>query len=286
VIGCRLFTMAALAAICCLAPSPSIAQTADDRPVSWPELLGQANAAVRAGRMVQADAMLIWLEQNAPSDFTGPIALARAEHAMVNGNIERAQAAIAEVPKDSVDRCRWGGVHGGIATSKQHWNSAILELAWVVEHCEQSAFAWNLLGLALSGKGEYAASIEAFDTALALRPDDPALLNNRALARIASGTFEKALAELQQARRIAPDDSAIRDNADFLSGFLGLMPSRAAKDGDAIWAARLAKTGDGARVAGRTADATSLFANAALLMDHFSPKLWNLAQDERSIGQN
>jgi hypothetical protein len=57
---------------------------------------------------------------------------------------------------------------------------------------------------------------------------------------------------------------------------MGIEPVRSAKDSDAAWATRLARTGEGASDAARGGDATAYFANAALLLDRFDSRIWSL----------
>jgi tetratricopeptide (TPR) repeat protein len=237
-------------------------------------LLEQIDAATRAGRLVQAEAMLTWLEQRNLESVSGAIALQRAEFHMAKGELAGAVAALGRAGDHKGNICRYSRLSGWIAGKSAEWNKAILQLAHAVESCGEDASLWNLLGLALVGKGEFTASIEAFDSALILQPDHPGLLNNRALALVRVGKYEEAMADLRRAARVASQDTAIRDNVDYLSGVLGIEPVRGDGDTDAIWAVRLAKTGEGARDADRGGNATAYFANAALLSDRFDAQIW------------
>lgn len=237
-------------------------------------LLQQIDAATRAGRLVQAGAMLTWLEQNGPISSEGSVALHRAEFYMVKGEVSAAAAALARVGVDDGNICRRSRLMGWIAGKSAQWNKAILKLTQAIEQCGDDASLWNLLGLAFLGKGEYAAGLEAFEGALTLQPQNAGLLNNRAFALVGLQRHGAALADLQQALAISPDDFSIRNNADYLSGVMGIAPIRRENEGDAIWAARLARTGEGARDAGLSSNATAHFANAALLSDRFDVHIW------------
>lgn len=237
-------------------------------------LLRQIDAATRAGRLVQADAMLTWLEQNDSKIFAGAVALHRAELSMVRGDVSSAVAALDRVGVDDGSICRKSTLTGWIAGKSAEWNKAILKLAEAIQQCGDDASLWNLLGLALLGKGEHAAGLEAFDSALILQPQHAGLLNNRALALVGVQKHGAALADLQRALDIAPNDLSIRNNADYLSGLLGVAPIRRENESDAIWAARLIRAGEGARDAGRSSSAMAHFANAALLSDRFDMHIW------------
>lgn len=256
-----------------LASVPASAETA---PGEWQALLEQAETATLAGRYVQADAMLSWLEQKGPSEAGGDLAIARAEYHFARGNVKEASSALDRTGAEVGGICRRSRVSGWIAGKAGDWNKAILRLASAIEHCGEDASLWNLLGLSLIGKGELVAGLEAFDSALMLEPRNAALLNNRALALIAAGRREAALNDLHQAKQLQPENAAIAGNVDYLSGLLGIAPERDVADNDADWAARLARAGEGARDASRGGEATAYFASATLLLDRFDPRIWSL----------
>jgi tetratricopeptide (TPR) repeat protein len=268
----RLFTVAVLL----LAAVPAAAEPARVEASDWPSLLEQAETATLAGRYVQADAMLGWLEQNGPQELKGTLAISRAEFHLAKGNLEQAKSAFARADPNAGGVCRRSRVTGWIAGKSGEWNKAILRLSSAIENCGEDPSLWNLLGLALVGKGEFVAALEAFDSALMLEPRNAALFNNRALALIAAGRQEAAMDDLRQAANLQPENAAIAANVDYLSGRMGIEPVRSAKDSDTDWATRLARTGDGASDAARGGDATAYFANAALLLDRFDPRIWSL----------
>lgn len=254
----------------------SVPVSAESSPNQWQTLLEQAETATLAGRYVQADAMLGWLERNGPSEAGGALALARAEYYFARGDAKAASSALDRSSADVGGICRRSRISGWIAGKSGEWNKAILRLASAIETCGEDASLWNLLGLSLVGKGELVAGLEAFDSALILEPRNAALLNNRALALIAAGSRDAALNDLRQAQQLQPENAAIAGNVDYLSGLLGIAPVRDPMDNDADWAARLARTGEGARDGSRGNDATAYFANATLLLDRFDPHIWSL----------
>ena len=257
--------------------TPCYAESAGAEANGIDTLLQQIDAATSAGRYVQAEAMLVQLERDSSVRTTGKVALSRAEFYMARGDVANAAAAlnqIGEYNKDGEGVCRYSRLSGWIAGRSAEWNTAILQLATAIETCGDDAPLWNLFGLALMGKGEYSASLEAFESALIFQPDHPGLLNNRALALASAGQYESAMADLNRAAATAPDNASIRDNADYLSGVLGVAPVRRKVDNDGVWAARLARAGTGARDAHRSGNATAYFANAALLSDRFDAQIW------------
>lgn len=270
----RAVTIAALLAFWASASALANADKGDATEYSVESSLQQIDAATRTGRLVQADAMLNGLERGGSTVADGKVALHRAEFYMAKGDAIKAAAALHLADDDSKYGCRHSRLTGWIAGKKSDWNTAILQLSDAVEKCSNDASLWNLLGLALIGKREFAASLEAFDSALILEPDHAALLNNRALAMVSNGRHEAAMMDLRRAAIANPGDVSIRDNIDYLSGVLGIVMVRDERDSDASWAARLTKAGEGARDANRSGSATAYFANAALLSERFDAMVW------------
>jgi Flp pilus assembly protein TadD len=270
----RAVKIAALLAFWASAPTLANADKGDAAKHSADTMLQQIDAATRTGRLVQAEAMLSELERGGSTVATGKVALHRAEFYMAKGDATNAADALYLADDDSAYGCRHSRLSGWIAGKKSDWNTAILKLSDAVENCSDDASLWNLLGLALIGKREFAASLEAFDSALILLPNHPGLLNNRALALVSDGKHEAAMLDLRRAAIANPGDVSIRDNIDYLSGVLGIALVRDERGSDASWAARLTKAGEGARDANRSDNATAYFANAALLSDRFDAQVW------------
>ncbi len=63
-------------------------------------------------------------------------------------------------------------------------------------------------GTALAYLGRHEEALAAFDHSLALRPDDPATLNNRANTLRNLGRYPEALADLNRSLQLRPDDPA------------------------------------------------------------------------------
>ncbi len=255
---------------------PAATSAADAQPKDARATLELAEWATLAGRFVQADAMLDLLETEGSTEIADSVTIARAELQMATGDVAGATMALRNGSGEAGGICRRSKLLGWIAGKNQEWNKAILMLSQAVEKCGGDASLWNILGLALAGKREHAASLEAFDSALILQPGNPALLSNRALALVGAGQYEAALFDLREAIAAKPDSAIIQNNIDYLSGVLGIGLKRMAGDSDTLWAGRLAKAGEGARDAARPQEAQALFAGAALLQDRFDPRIWSL----------
>ncbi len=233
--------------------------------------------ALGAGRLIQTEAMLRWAEPRLVEGYHNRFNLLLAEYFLAREDVVLAEKAINSVDGSLADSCRFTGIWGWIAYQKQDWNRAIAMLASAVDQCPGDPGRWNLLGQALAHKGEYAASIEAFDAALSIQPAQAAVLNNRALALAYSGALGRAVADLSKALEIQPDNRTVAENLAFLRANTGLAVVLGPNDTGAIDARELMKAGEGALAAHRTEAATSYFARAVLASDRFDAELWRRA---------
>lgn len=67
-------------------------------------------------------------------------------------------------------------------------------------------------GRAFLAEGDAAAAIGSYTEALRLNPVDPVALNNLAVAKVAAGDYQSALALLAQAGQLAPNRADIQEN--------------------------------------------------------------------------
>ncbi|MGL5839172.1 MAG: tetratricopeptide repeat protein [Sphingorhabdus sp.] len=229
--------------------------------------------ALSAGRITQAEAMLGWLRPRLADDYDTRFNLALAEYHLTRGNVAAAQTALSAVDKEKADLCRFFGISGWIAFRARDWNRAIDDLATSIDACPGDPGRWNLLGQALARKGEYTASIEAYDAAIALEWH-PAILNNRGLALAYSGALEAAIGDFGQATALAPANAEIAENLAFVRALAGMA---FVKPASMLEAHSLASAGDGAVAARQNATATSYYARAVLAYDRFDAGLWQRA---------
>jgi tetratricopeptide (TPR) repeat protein len=273
-----------IAAALLLSATPACADGLPPERLTAEESEGQLlliEKALAAGRMVQTDAMLRWLEPRLVDGYRNRFNLLLAEYFLAREDAASAEAAIAPVDGALVDSCRFSGIWGWIAFQKRDWNRAIAMLANAVDACPGDPGRWNLLGQALTKRGEYAASIEAFDAALTAAPFQAAVLNNRALSLAYSGEMARAISDLEIAVAIAPENLAISDNLAFLRANAGLDMVKGPASDDAR---TLAMAGEGALAASRTGIATSYFTQAVLAYDRFDPGLWRKANGNFETG--
>jgi tetratricopeptide (TPR) repeat protein len=246
--------------------------------------LQQADQALREGRLVQAEHMIEWLDQNAGSVSKDDLALVKAEYAIARNDVSGAASSVDMITDASRNICRQYSARGWVAANKNQLDKAISALARAAENCPEDAGIWNLLGLTFIGKGETAAAKEAFEQAILRAPDSPELINNYALTMVQQGELTLAMQQLAGAAKIAPHNHLILANRDFVSGMMGRAPVREQHDSDASWSERLINTGKGAKAAARAPEAKALFSRALLLLDHFDDSVWS-AMDSKTESQ-
>ena len=254
---------------------PSQVAAEDDRldlPTAESHLT-QIELAVSAGRVTQAGSMLQWLEGRIPDELQARRSLLLAELHMAKGDSQAAADALANIPAETSDQCRYAGIAGWLAYGHRDWNQAISMLAKSVEACPDDPGRWNLLGLALIQKNETTAALEAFDQALTVAPDNPSLLNNRALAYAYSGKTSAALADLERAVSMG-NDTGIIANLSMMRANAGLDAPLEPLQDPQTQSAILAKAGDGARAADRHEVARAYYAQALLQSERFDKELW------------
>lgn len=237
----------------------------------------QIEQALAAGRLVQADAMLSGLGPRLAAGYHNRINLLLAELHIAREQIDPAERYLALVDGSLVDSCKYHSAQGWIAYQRHNWQQAVQMVAKAVMQCPSDAGRWNLLGQALSNLGEYAAGIEAYDAALELAPDHPAILNNRALAYAYGGSPDQALADLDRAAQVDPLNLQFQQNRAFLRANLGLPVEDQVYAQSQNAGSMLAMAGDGARTAQRHDAAAAYYAQALLKLERFDPELWRRA---------
>lgn len=147
--------------------------------------------------------------------------------------------------------------------------------------------SWNALGVVLDARHAWIESRQAYGQALALAPEQPAVLNNAGYSLILQGRAHEAREMLVKARSLAPDDQRIATNSQIADGMAGFYPKKkATKETDAQWAVRLNNAGYGAMLVGDLPKARSLFARAIKASDtHYEAAERNLARVENALGK-
>ena len=237
--------------------------------------LQHIDAAIREGRLTQAEQMIAVLEQSGDTIFADDLALLKAEHAIALMDAASAGLALAKIKDQDRNICRLHAAKGWVAARQKAFDAAIAALATTTKNCSDDAGAWNLLGLTLVGKGEGDAARDAFARAMALEPGNAQIINNHALASLQNGKVDVALRELNEALVLNPEDQMIWANRNFVAGMAGLAPVRADGDNDAAWSAKLVQFAQGAKMASRGPQASALFSRAMLSLERFDEAIWS-----------
>jgi len=192
------------------------AAAGDDRYVA------NIERAIEAGRLTQAEAML-----NVPDAIADPVARQRltASFALARHENEKAARLFAELllimPRD----CR---IEEGAATAAmrlRHYDEAGSLLTDVTAACPDRVRAWGNLAILYDIQGRWEASADAHGRALALDPDDPALLNNAGASMFAQHRFREAQDYFQRAVERDPTSERYRNNLDIAIVAAGNAPS-------------------------------------------------------------
>ncbi|MFN3452988.1 MAG: hypothetical protein ACK4ZE_12615 [Sphingorhabdus sp.] len=239
--------------------------------------LRQLDAAIREGRLTQAQQMLGALTDAPSAVYADDVALLQAEYAIARSEVEHAGLALAQIQNPDRNMCRVHAAKGWVAANQRAFDDAIIALATATENCPEDAGILNLLGLAFMGKGETMAAREAFNQAILHVPGNAQILNNHALATLQTGATEQALSELNAAIALGQKNPTILANRNFVAGMAGQMPVRVKDETDAEWGARLVSFAKGAKAASRRLQATALFSRALLTLEYFDEDVWSEA---------
>lgn len=217
-------------------------------------------AAIRAGRLIQAEVMLERLPEPVDPDETEAVADVRGQFALATGAPEQALRIFDALRAARPGRCEYTRDFG-IAAARVGDARALGALRETAPHCAtwQSA---QMLGVVLARMRRWEESDDAFAVALQHSPGNAVTLNNRAFARIEQGRYDEALADLRTALGTAPGDRRIANNIDLVEGARGNTPRRRSAEDDRVWASRLTLAAKGALLAGRAEFARVMLAQA------------------------
>lgn len=218
-------------------------------------------AAIRAGRLIQAEVMLERLPAPSGQDEAEAIMDVRGQFALATGASEQALRIFETLRTARPERC--GYVRDfGVAAARMEDARALDTL----QDAELRCATWQseqTLGVIRARMQRWDASEQAFALSLQLSGGNAVTLNNRAFARIEQARYDDALEDLRTALRTAPGDRRIANNIDLTEGARGNRPTRRqGEDDDAVWATRLTFAAKGALRAGRTELARALLTQA------------------------
>jgi tetratricopeptide (TPR) repeat protein len=218
-------------------------------------------AAIRAGRLIQAEVMLARLPVPTKPDDAEAIADVRGQFALATGASEQALRIFETLRTAQPGRCEYLRDFG-VAAARTGDARALDALRDAVPRCANWQ-SGQVLGVVLAQMRRWDESEGAFALSLRLFPGNAVTLNNRAFARIEQGRYDDALDDLRAALRAAPGDRRVTNNIDLVEGARGNTPRRRqGVDDDRAWASRLTLAAKGALRAGRIDLARAMLAQA------------------------
>ncbi len=237
--GVRLLSLAALLAC------GTASAAADD--------LALVDAAIKSGRLVQAQAMLDLLPGDKPDTFD--VALLRAQLMLAQGQYADAERAFGKLAATPSQDCRVIAGLGSAAAALRHTDAALAHLQDATARCPADWRTWADLGHAYDTAARWNDSKAAYERATTLGGPRASLLNDMAVSMLMQRRYPEAKALLQQALAGDPDDPRLANNLDIAAASIGEAPVRGRGDDPARWAERLSNAGYAASLAGRTDDA-------------------------------
>jgi Flp pilus assembly protein TadD len=96
--------------------------------------------------------------------------------------------------------------------SKRRFAQAERELLRDLKLHPASASAWHMLALTRTAQGNYKQALTALDKALALKPNNPAMLNDKASALANLGRSKEAIPVFEKAMKLDPENPTIMSN--------------------------------------------------------------------------
>lgn len=240
ILGLRLLSLAALFACGAASAAP-------------PDDLALVDAAIRGGRLVQAQTMLDLLPDAQSGTFD--VAVLRAQLMLAQGQYAEAESAFAKLAATPSQDCRVVAGLGSAAAAMRHTEAALARLQDATTRCPADWRLWADLGHAYDSGARWNDSKAAYERASALGAPRASLLNDMAVSLLMQHRYPEARALLQQALAADPDDRRVANNLDIAAASMGEPPVRRRGEDAARWAERLSNAGYAASLAGRSDDA-------------------------------
>jgi len=175
-----------------------------------PQAFDLAERALDEGRLEDAERII---DQIVSMDRKNPRArLLVAELRLARGNPAKALNSFESVkdePEVAARALQGMGISMLLINSKQ---LGFEHLQRAVEMDPSLWRAWNAIGSYYDTKGAWPEAVAAYDAALAERPEDAMIYNNRGFSYFMQGQLEEAIADLQRALQLDPELDPARAN--------------------------------------------------------------------------
>lgn len=224
-----------------------------------PDFTTAIDRAITADRLIQAEAMLARKDVVLPEPERGRLvaSLLLARH-RDDEALKRFQTLLAAKPDD----CRLQAGAGIAALRLDRVAEAEPGLRAATSACPGDAKAWGALAVVEDKVGHWDRSADAYARAIAITPDDPALLNNAGVSLMRQKHFAEAIRLFRQVLLLDPGNERAKNNLDIARVTGGERPSFDAEEDSRQRAERLNNAGYAALLAGDDAAAVGYFAQA------------------------
>lgn len=172
---------------------------------------GAADTANPAGNTGDAYAALAG---KLPTDLDGEIR--RAQLLRASGDFAGATHALAQLMLAAPDDPRVVGEYGKVLAQQGRTDDALAFLTRAIELQPGNWTFYSALGVAYDQNSDRAKAADAYKRALALKPDEPAVLNNYAMSRMLAGDLDTAGQLLHQAAVHGGDYPKIASNLEMI----------------------------------------------------------------------
>lgn len=172
---------------------------------------GAADTANSAGDTGDAYAALAG---KLPSNLDGEIR--RVQLLRASGDFAGATRAVSQLMLAAPDDPRVVGEYGKVLAQQGRTDDALAFLDRAIELQPDNWTFYSALGVAYDQNGDRAKAADAYKHALALKPDEPAVLNNYAVSRMLAGDLDTADRFLRQAAAHGGDYPKIANNLEMI----------------------------------------------------------------------
>jgi len=215
--------------------------------------------AIAGHRLLQAEAMLdrtdVAIDGQDRARLIASLLLAQHHDQAASARFE---ALLKQQPGD----CRLQSGAGIAALRLNQAETAEARLNAAVAACPGDADAWSALAIIDDKAGRWELSAAAYAKAIALKKDDPALLNNAGVSMLAQRRYAEAARLFRQALVLDPSNQRAKNNLDIAQVSAGARPSFDAEENSRTRAERLNNAGYAALLAGDDKAAAEYFAEA------------------------
>ena len=221
----------------------------------------EAEHAIAVGRLDQAKAMIAAAVAQGVQGEALDLLLAELAYAENNSAeaLERYKLLLARHPADAsfAERALISAIKTGnvsLAKSLGEQATALPAASWR---------AWNARGVAADLRSDFETADVSYQRALVLAPDRAEVLNNMGWSKLLRGDWNGAIAPLEQAAELMPNNERTTNNLELARAALASdLPQRRPGESDEDWAARLNDAGMAAELRGDRARAVAAFSQA------------------------